>query len=115
MPDSNPLDRQAIVDAMHRHFIRDRQPARDTDGAPLYVELRSPDALSHVFDVTTQEPASSHFVINVQGEYNMAVRHAETAQDFDTYFIEELAHRLDRFAREQGLDSPCTPRDLGAG
>jgi hypothetical protein len=40
---------------------------------------------------------------------------ARSDRPFDTFFIEELAHRLDRFAGEQDLVSPCSPSDLGAG
>lgn len=108
MPGTYIFDRQAVINAMHHRYVRERTPVRDSHGAPIYIDLLSVRASS------VPETASSRFLDAAYGEYNMAVRNAALSdQDFDTYFIEELAHRLDRFAGEQSLESPCTPGDLG--
>ena len=73
-----------------------------------------PDALADVFGSAVFSDLDLEFLIGVQDEHDLAVRHAVLSdQDFDTFFIEELAHRLDRFAGEQDLVSPCSPSDFG--
>lgn len=76
---------------------------------------QEPGALCDVFGHSELTIPDIGFLAGVQDEHDMAVKNAALSdQRFDSCFIEELAHRLDRFAREQGLDSPCTSSDLGA-
>lgn len=126
MSDSNALDRQAIINQVHHHFIVQRSPAgrlsdascidqgHDGNNRPVSCD-QEPDELSHIFGQSELTISDIEFLSGVHDEHDMAVKNAARSDsDLDTYFLEELAHRLDRFANEQGLDSPCTPKDLGA-
>lgn len=92
----------------------DREPLR-------YLSIRQlidqePGALADVFSLSDLDDLDVGFLTNVQEEHDLSTQHAVLSeQDFDALFIEELAHRLNRFAGEQDLISPCAPSDLGAG
>lgn len=92
----------------------DRKPLVNLSVSDLYDQ--DPDALFDVFGQADLTISDIGFLAGVQGEHDIAVKNAAGSDRvFDTFFIDELAHRLDRFAGEQGLNSPCSPSSLGTG
>lgn len=75
-----------------------------------------PELLADVFGVSSLSTSEFTFLNGVQAEHDLAARYAAEMElygaGFDAHFVEELTHRIDRFAREQSLVSPCSQADL---